>query len=61
MLFLRMLSEGGGGPDTSLAGLLYAGIAFFFMIIVLGWPEGKGKQDQAAGPREAVNKAKKVK
>jgi hypothetical protein len=37
MLALRLLSEGGEGPNTELQWLLLAGIAFFFVVIVAGW------------------------
>lgn len=60
MLALRLLSEGGQGPDTSLSWLLYIGIAFFVMIIIFGWPEGSRKQSQPAGPREAPRGKKKA-
>jgi hypothetical protein len=37
MYVLRFLSEGGEGPNTELLWLLYAGISFFFLVIVTGW------------------------
>ena len=53
MLALNMLSEGGAGPDTSLSLLLYIGIAFFFLIITVGWLSSDKKQDQAGAAQEA--------
>jgi hypothetical protein len=55
MLALRLLSEGGEGPDTSLTILLFIGIAFFFLMIVVGWLTSSRKQDQV----EVTNDAKK--
>ena len=46
MFMVRLLSEGVEGPDTSLIWLLYIGMAFFFMIIIAGWPIGGRKQEQ---------------
>jgi len=46
MLALRLLSEGGEGPDTSLLWLLYVGVALFFMIIIIGWMVSNRKQEQ---------------
>lgn len=53
MLALNMLSEGGTGPDTSLSLLLFIGIAFFFLIITVGWLSSNRKQDQAEEAHEA--------
>jgi hypothetical protein len=47
MLALRLLSEGGEGPNTTLQWMLYVGIAFFFLMIVVGWWVSSKKQDQA--------------
>jgi hypothetical protein len=55
MLALRLLSEGGEGPDTSLTILLFIGIAFFFLMIIVGWLTSSRKQDQV----EVTNDAKK--
>jgi multisubunit Na+/H+ antiporter MnhB subunit len=43
MLGLSLLSEGGAGPDTSLTALLLIGIAFFFLIITVGWLSSNSK------------------
>jgi hypothetical protein len=37
MLAIQLLSEGGGGPDTALLWILYTGMAFFFLVIIIGW------------------------
>ena len=60
MFVLRLLSEGGEGPNMELQWLLYAGIAFFLMIIILGWPEGNRKQEQPEGSHEALKGKKKA-
>jgi hypothetical protein len=59
MLALRLLSEGGEGPNTSLVGLLYAGIGFFFLMIIIGWWTGSKKQDQPGVKDNAMKSAKK--
>ncbi len=53
MLALSLLSEGGTGPDTSLLLLLFIGIAFFFLIITVGWLSSNRKQYQAEVAQEA--------
>ena len=60
MFMLRLLSEGGEGPNTSLTWLLYIGIAFFFLMIIVGWWVSSKKQEQPAGTHESVkSKVKK--
>jgi hypothetical protein len=51
MLALRLLSEGGEGPDTSLMVLLFIGMAF--------WLTSGRKQDQAEVMQDAKKSAKK--
>ena len=46
MLALRLLSEGGEGPNTSLLWLLYVGVELFFMIIIIGLMVSNRKQEQ---------------
>ncbi len=58
MLAMRILSEAGDGPNMSLAGLLFAGIAFFLLIIVVGWLTSVRKQDNAEGTHEVKNSGK---
>jgi hypothetical protein len=59
MLALRLLSEGGEGPDTSLMVLLFIGMAFFFLMIIVGWLTSGRKQDQAEVMHDAKKSAKK--
>jgi hypothetical protein len=46
MFALQMLSEGGEGPNTELQLLLVIGIAFFFLVIIVGWLSSARKQAQ---------------
>ena len=55
MLALRLLSEGGEGPNTELQWFLMVGIALFFLVVIVGWWAGSRKQEQV----EAVTEAKK--
>ena len=57
MFMMRLLSEGGEGPNTSLQGLLFAGIAFILLIVIVGWLAGSRKQN----PAEVTHEAKKSK
>ena len=57
MLVMRLLSEGGEGPDTSLLWLLFAGLAFFFLVIIVGWLTSGRKQDQDGVTVEAKKSA----
>ena len=45
MLMMRLLSEGGEGPNTSLLWLLFIGIAFFLLMVIVGWLSSSRKQD----------------
>jgi hypothetical protein len=58
MLAMRFLSEGGEGPNMSLEGLLFAGIAFFLLLIIVGWLTSIRKQDQAEVTHEAKTSGK---
>ena len=53
MLAMSLLSGGGEGPNTSLLGLLFVGIAFFLLIVIVGWLTSSRKQDQAEVRHEA--------
>ncbi|MBP6210390.1 MAG: DUF4332 domain-containing protein [Anaerolineales bacterium] len=53
MLALRLLSEGGEGPDTTLQWLLMVGIAFFFLMVIVGWWSSSRKQSQPEVKQEA--------
>lgn len=35
MFLMQLLSE--AGPDTSLAWILWAGLGFFFLMVLAGW------------------------
>jgi len=59
MYALRLLSEGGEGPNTSLQGLLVIGIAFFFLMIIVGWLTSNRKQEQPDVQHETKKPAKK--
>ncbi len=43
---IRLLSESAEGPNTELLWLIYIGIGFFFLVILLGWWAGSGKQSK---------------
>ncbi len=59
MFAFRLLSEGGEGPNTELQWLLLAGIAFFFLIVIVGWWTSLRKPEQAEAGHEAKKSAKK--
>jgi hypothetical protein len=58
MLALRLLSEGGEGPNTELQWFLLTGIAFFFLIVIVGWWTGSRKPEQVEAGYEAKKPAK---
>ncbi len=59
MLAFRLLSEGGEGPNKELLWLLYLVIAFFLLIVIVGWWVSLRKQDQPEVKQEAVKSKKK--
>ena len=59
MLAMRLLSEGGEGPNTSLQGLLLVGIAFFLLMVIVGWLTSTRKQDQPEVQHEVKKPVKK--
>lgn len=59
MFALRLLSEGGEGPNTELLWLLYVVIAIFLLAIIAGWWTGSRKQDQPEVKHEAVKSSKR--
>jgi hypothetical protein len=59
MLALRLLSEGGGGPNTELLWIVSIGVAFFFLVIAVGWLTSGRKQEQAEGGDEASKSVSK--
>lgn len=59
MLAMRLLSEGGEGPNTELQWLLMVGIAFFFLIVIAGWWTSSRKQEQVEAGHEANKSTKR--
>jgi hypothetical protein len=53
MFALRLLSEGGGGLNPSLQWMLYVGIAFFLLMVIVGWWVSSKKQNQPEVEHEA--------
>ncbi|MDP1547963.1 MAG: hypothetical protein Q8L87_18285 [Anaerolineales bacterium] len=51
MLALRLLAE---GPNTELLWLVYGGIAFLVLVILLGWWGGSRKPEQVEATHDAV-------
>lgn len=59
MLALRLLSEGGEGPNTELVWLLMILFGLFGLAVLVGWWAGSRKQEQVPAEIEAVpSKAK---
>lgn len=58
MLALRLLSEGGEGPNAELLWLLYAGLAFFLLAILVGWWSSVRKQSQREVKHEVLKSKK---
>jgi hypothetical protein len=46
MFALRLLSEGGEGPDATLQWMLYVALAFFLLMVLVGWWVGSKKKFQ---------------
>jgi hypothetical protein len=60
MLALRLLAEGGDGINAELSWVLYAGIAFLLLTVIVGWWTGSSKPDQPEIKDEAaMSKGKK--
>ena len=53
MLALRLLSEGGEGPNTELLFIIYIGMALFFLVIAVGWLTSGKKQDSVDVEQDA--------
>jgi hypothetical protein len=52
MLLIRLLSEGGGGPNTELLWILEILLGFFALAILVGWREGSRKPHPAPAESE---------
>lgn len=50
---LWFLSEGGGGPDTSLLWLLLVALGFFFLMVIVGWLVSRNKGSRPEVRHEA--------
>ncbi len=59
MLALRLLSEGGEGPNTELQWFLMVGMVLFFLAVTIGWWASSRKQEQVGAGHEAKKSAKK--
>lgn len=59
MLALRLLSEGGEGPNTELQWFLMVGMVLFFLVVVVGWWASSRKQEQVESGPEVKKSAKK--
>lgn len=55
MLVLRLLAEGGEGPNTELLWLLWILLGFFALTVIVGWVAASRKPKQAAMEVEAVH------
>ncbi|MCK6584020.1 MAG: hypothetical protein L6Q49_13055 [Anaerolineales bacterium] len=56
MLLIRVLSEGGGGPNTELLWILGILLGSFAVTIIAGWVSGSGnpRQEQAESEAHSV-------
>lgn len=52
MLLMRLVSEGGGGPNTELLWILEILLGFFALAILVGWWEGSRKPDPVRAESE---------
>ena len=59
MYIMSLLSEGGEIPNTSLQGGLLAGVAFFLLVVIVGWLTSGRKQDQPEVKHETGKPVKK--
>jgi len=57
MFLISLFSE--ETPNTSLAWLLYAALAFMLLMIVVGWLSGQREEDQPIARHEAGRLAKR--
>lgn len=47
MFALRLLSEGGESPDSTLLWMLIVALAFFFLMVVVGWLANRNKNPES--------------
>lgn len=53
MFALRLLSEGGESPDSTLLWMLIVALAFFFLMVIVGWWVSRNTQPEAEVQHEA--------
>jgi hypothetical protein len=53
MFALRLLSEGGESPDTTLQWMLIVALAFFLLMVIVGWWVSKNKKPEPEVQHEA--------
>lgn len=56
---LRILAESSEGPNTELLWLVFLGVGFFFLVIMLGWWVSSGNQDQH-GTKQGSGTSEKI-
>jgi hypothetical protein len=53
MFTLSLLSEGGESPDTTLLWMLIVALAFFVLMVIIGWWVSRNKKPEAEVQHEA--------
>lgn len=53
MFTLRLFFEGGESPDTTLLWLLIVALAFFLLMVIVGWLVSRNKKPEAEVQHEA--------
>jgi hypothetical protein len=53
MFALRLFSEGGESPDTTLLWMLIVALAFFLLMVIVGWLVSRNKKPEAEVQHEA--------
>ena len=61
MLALRLLAEGGEGPNTELLGILWVVLGLFVLAIIVGWASSLRTPKQAEVVHDAVSSPVKKK
>ncbi|MBE0670683.1 MAG: DUF4332 domain-containing protein [Anaerolineales bacterium] len=59
MLALRLLFEGGEGPNTELLWIFYVLMSFFLLMVIVGWWASSRKQEQVEVQHEPTKSMKK--